>query len=196
LTGGEQPFAIDGVVLDGERLRRTGLALDWCLQQLKHLPFLPTKGLWRRAVDLFCGIGGWTYALRLLGYEVLAGIDFNENVLEHYKANHPGTDAVCQDLTAVAESARLLDLYGQLQLLAMSPPCQPFSSASWSGAAGDVRRRLILIAAQIVCAQTRRVAHVLPHMPCPFVSTSSALAYFGSGGVELQEGTSVSRGQV
>ena len=147
---------VAGVVMGADRAGNAALDRRWSMEQLGQLPFAPAQGDGRAAADLFCGIGGWTWALRLLGYHILVAVDSDKRVLRHYRDNHPNVDAVCFNLRRVVAAARLLDFYGLLFLLCISPPCQGFSTASGAKGRHDLRRELIVCAAKIVVAMRVR----------------------------------------
>lgn len=70
-----------------------------------------------RALDLFCGLGGWSDGLALEGFEVL-GVEINQEIAELYK--HP----------VIVEDVRNLEpeeLKGY-DLIIGSPPCRDFST--------------------------------------------------------------------
>jgi len=73
------------------------------------------------AIDLFCGLGGWTEGLLLEGYDVV-GFD---NVQHVYGAHRYPAPMVLQDV---------LTLHGRqfagVDLIVASPPCQEFSYRS------------------------------------------------------------------
>ena len=145
---------IGGVVVDQRRAdvslpRR--LRMEWARSQLAALPFTPASLSGMRGADLFCGIGGWSWAMELLDCDVVAGFDFAPRALRHYAANFPGARALFQDLSLVAESAAALDSLGRLHVITVSSPCQGFSTRDRS----DPRRWLIVRAAGIVAAMWR-----------------------------------------
>ena len=94
-----------------------------------------------RAVDLFCGAGGLSLGLAASGFDVILGIDHDEDSLSTHRAYHPGLSANWdlgdpEVLDEVAELVAALDV----QLLAGSPPCQPFSAAARSALRDLVRK--------------------------------------------------------
>lgn len=87
------------------------------------------------AIDLFCGLGGWTDGLLALGYRVI-GYDIEEHAYgdERYRG-----ELVIQDVLTIHGSA-----FKDAALIVASPPCQFFSYAAmpWSRAkalAAEVR---------------------------------------------------------
>lgn len=84
-----------------------------------------------RAVDLFCGAGGLSLGLTEAGFDVILGVDHDEDALETHRAYNPGLSVNWDlgDPDVVEEVAALVSRLG-VQLIAGGPPCQPFSSAA------------------------------------------------------------------
>ena len=87
------------------------------------------------AIDLFCGLGGWTEGLLAEGYDVV-GFDIERH--EYGEHRYP-TQLVLQDVTTLHGSQ-----FRDAALIVASPPCQFFSYTAmpWSRAkalAGEVR---------------------------------------------------------
>jgi DNA (cytosine-5)-methyltransferase 1 len=83
-----------------------------------------------KAIDLFAGCGGLSLGLRDAGFRVVLAIDADDLAAKTYKANHPKTVVVRDDITAVDPNIlmrRLKLKKGDLDLLAGCPPCQGFS---------------------------------------------------------------------
>ena len=83
------------------------------------------------AVDLFSGCGGLSLGLRKAGFGVLAAVDSDPLANETYRANHPETLLIEEDISQISASGfmRRVGLErGQLDLLAGCPPCQGFSA--------------------------------------------------------------------
>ncbi|HMJ79014.1 MAG TPA: DNA cytosine methyltransferase, partial [Iamia sp.] len=93
------------------------------------------------AIDLFCGAGGLSLGLSRAGYQVVLGIDHDEEALETHRAHHPGLSVNWDlgDPDVVARVSRLARLAG-VSLIAGGPPCQPFSRAGRSMMRDLVRR--------------------------------------------------------
>jgi DNA (cytosine-5)-methyltransferase 1 len=94
-----------------------------------------------RAVDLFCGAGGLSLGLSEAGFDVILGVDNDDDSLSTHRAYHPGL-SVNWDLgdpdvlEPLGEFIKSLDV----QLIAGGPPCQPFSSAARSALRELVRK--------------------------------------------------------
>jgi len=70
-----------------------------------------------KALDLFCGLGGWSDGLAMEGFDVL-GVDIEAKIAELYK--HP---VICTDV-------RMLDgsRFTGFDLIVGSPPCREFTT--------------------------------------------------------------------
>lgn len=83
-----------------------------------------------KLVDLFCGAGGLSCGLELAGFSTILGIESHPKYAETYKANHPATEVITQDIRDIP-TTRIFELTGlkrgELDLLAGGPPCQGFS---------------------------------------------------------------------
>lgn len=90
-----------------------------------------------RAIDLFCGAGGFTKAAQNLGVNVVAGVEVNKhacntyrnNFVKYKRGNKPKlyeNDILKLDPNTVLDDLSLKN--GQLDILMGGPPCQGFSS--------------------------------------------------------------------
>jgi hypothetical protein len=77
------------------------------------------------AIDLFCGLGGWTDGLLAEGFDVI-GFDIERHVYGEYR--YPGMLAI-QDVTTLHGSQ-----FRDAALIVASPPCQEYSymAMPWS----------------------------------------------------------------
>jgi C-5 cytosine-specific DNA methylase len=77
------------------------------------------------AIDLFCGLGGWTDGLLAEGYDVI-GFDIEQHVYGEHR--YPGMLAI-QDVTTLHGSQ-----FRNAALIVASPPCQEYSymAMPWS----------------------------------------------------------------
>lgn len=95
-------------------------------------------------VSLFAGGGGSSTGYKMAGFSVLLANEFIPAACETYKANHPKTKLLSDDIRSIT-SARILKetglTVGELDLLDGSPPCSPFSAAgSRDGGWGKVKK--------------------------------------------------------
>ncbi|WHP41466.1 DNA cytosine methyltransferase [Lysinibacillus capsici] len=94
-------------------------------------------------IDMFCGCGGLSRGFMDAGYEVLLGIDNNEDALKSFRANHNGAISINGDLF---EDSTILQMASatnnrQIDLIIGGPPCQGFS-LSGSRIEDDERNKL------------------------------------------------------
>ncbi len=82
-------------------------------------------------IDLFCGCGGFSLGMIRAEFQCLAGIDFNPEAVQVFKANFPNVPhALERDLTQFMPSD-LEKLIGtrHVDVIVGGPPCQGFSNA-------------------------------------------------------------------
>lgn len=94
-------------------------------------------------IDMFCGCGGLSRGFMDAGYEVLLGIDNNEDALKSFRANHNGAVGMNGDLfqdSTILEMASATN-NRQVDLIIGGPPCQGFS-LSGSRIENDERNKL------------------------------------------------------
>lgn len=76
-----------------------------------------------RALELFCGIGGFAAAVAGSGVKVVGALDHDQAALDVYRLNFPDHRAEKRDL----EKATIDELAGfGAELWWLSPPCQPY----------------------------------------------------------------------
>src|SRR5271163_54267 len=82
------------------------------------------------AVDLFCGVGGFSLGFEQAGYHVVAAVDAEKKHIDTYLRNFPSCNARCIDLSRVS-GERLrekVSIGGQhIDVVFAGPPCQGFS---------------------------------------------------------------------
>ena len=94
-----------------------------------------------KVVDLFCGIGGFSYGFEMTNkFDVVVGADIWDVALNTFKTNHKKTKLIHEDLTKLDE--HYWDQYkGQIDVIIAGPPCQGFSM-SGKRQVGDKRNSL------------------------------------------------------
>jgi DNA (cytosine-5)-methyltransferase 1 len=81
-------------------------------------------------IDLFSGCGGVTTGFKLAGFKVLAAVELDDVVAQTYRLNHPEVRLYEEDIRKVSPEAIMeqCELHpGQLTVLSVCAPCQPFS---------------------------------------------------------------------
>ena len=103
------------------------------------------------AIDLYCGAGGLTLGLKRAGFDVVAGVEIDPEIVKTYEANHPKTKVIKRDIQEVT-GKEILEMAGleEVDLIAGCPPCQGFSSLTSKYKKKDPRNDLILEMARIV----------------------------------------------
>jgi len=83
-----------------------------------------------KLIDLFCGCGGMSLGAARAGFNVVAGIDYDQRALAAHTLNFPNAAHLNFDLsfTSGADILSALDLkVGDIDVVAGGPPCQGFS---------------------------------------------------------------------
>jgi DNA (cytosine-5)-methyltransferase 1 len=98
------------------------------------------------AIDLFCGSGAVSAALKANGFKVVAAVDNNPTCARTYKLNHPEVAFRQRDIRKLrpGEIAKKIPPGRRLDLMVVCAPCQPFSSQNRRRGSVDPRAPLIL----------------------------------------------------
>ena len=100
------------------------------------------------AIDLFSGCGGLSEGLKQARFKVVAGIEIDSKAASAFRANHPDTVLLEEDIRKLNPGRLSEILKGKtLHLLAGCPPCQGFSmirKLNKKSAVRDDRNALIL----------------------------------------------------
>lgn len=96
-----------------------------------------------RVLELYSGIGGMHCAVKECGisYEIIAAIDVNTTANKIYKHNFPESNLM--DCGIESLSATQLDEM-KIDMIVMSPPCQPFTRVGKKLDAEDIRTKSFL----------------------------------------------------
>lgn len=103
-------------------------------------------------IDLFSGCGGVTAGFKAKGFKVLAAVEFDPITAQTYRLNHPEVVLYVEDIRSISpkemmERCKLRS--GQLTVLSVCAPCQPFSKQNRYRNA-DERASLVLEAVRFV----------------------------------------------
>lgn len=105
-------------------------------------------------VDLFCGAGGLSRGFMDAGFDVVLGVDFDDNALKTFEKNHGNANAMKLDLFNHDNIYKIQDYLKdkkiQLDVLVGGPPCQGFSLA---GKREEDDKRNILYSAMVKTAR-------------------------------------------
>lgn len=80
-----------------------------------------------KVIDLFAGAGGLSSGFMKSGYEIVAAVEYDKQIAETYKLNHPKTDLFVDDIRNVANAGDLG--HYEADIVIGGPPCQGFSMA-------------------------------------------------------------------
>ncbi|QCC46244.1 DNA cytosine methyltransferase [Halobellus limi] len=85
-----------------------------------------------RVLDLFCGGGGLSEGFLQAGYDVVAGVDVDEDFLATYEHNHEDALAIQADLSEIGPEEFFAEHpvdAGEIDVVIGGPPCKGFSIA-------------------------------------------------------------------
>lgn len=82
-----------------------------------------------KVLDLFCGCGGISEGFRLAGFDIVGGIDFNQDAVNTFQHNFKSARIHCIDITTMSNEEILKEYHG-VDVIVGGPPCQGFSTAN------------------------------------------------------------------
>lgn len=106
-------------------------------------------------IDLFCGVGGLTHGFQNIGFDVVAGIDFDKSCKYAYETNN-NSSFKHRDISNLKSSEIELTFpEGKRKILIGCAPCQPFSVFNKKNSAtitkeNDQRWRLLYDFSQLI----------------------------------------------
>jgi DNA (cytosine-5)-methyltransferase 1 len=96
-----------------------------------------------RAIDLFCGTGGFSRGAHDAGFDVVAAFDIDSVLTSSFKKNFPDTKLFLKDIAQLTGEGVLSDIGGgEIDLIFGGPPCQGFSAIG-KRQISDPRRSLL-----------------------------------------------------
>ncbi len=87
-----------------------------------------------RTLELFSGAGGLALGLEAAGFETCALIEYNRDACLTLKANRPQWNVIRADVTEID-----FKQFGEVDIVAGGPPCQPFSIGGKANGFNDRR---------------------------------------------------------
>lgn len=79
-----------------------------------------------KIIDLFAGVGGLSQGFILNGFEVEFAIEYDKEIAESYRLNHPNSTIYAEDITNIDFNI-LKEKHGSVDVIVGGPPCQGFS---------------------------------------------------------------------
>lgn len=78
-------------------------------------------------IDLFAGCGGFSVGFKKQGFNIVSAVEFDKQIGNSYKHNHPGTKIYIDDIKNVDNKSVFNK--GDAEIIIGGPPCQGFSMA-------------------------------------------------------------------
>ena len=101
-------------------------------------------------VDLFAGAGGLSAGLEAAGFNIVLGVDQNQDAMKTFARNHKGSKTYCGDISDLnQQTLQELIQNKNIHVVCGGPPCQGFSTAGKSNP-DDPRNSLFLEFVRIV----------------------------------------------
>lgn len=98
-----------------------------------------------RVADLFCGAGGLSQGFVNAGFEVVLGVDHDQDSCETFRHNHPDAVVLCEEINGDSPERIAAAAGGPVDVVIGGPSCQGFSTANQATAIArrrDPRNRL------------------------------------------------------
>ena len=133
---------------------------------------------WRPiAVDLFCGVGGFSLGFEQAGFDVVASVEYDPVHAATHAFNFPQTEVVCADISKLSPDALRAAVFrglerhgrvaqkwdGEIDTIFGGPPCQGFSTMG-KRLIDDKRNQLVFHFFRII-AELRPRYFVMENVP-------------------------------
>lgn len=95
-----------------------------------------------RVLDLFCGAGGLSLGFKLAGFQIVGGIDFQQDAIYTHEKNFKNSISICGDIKEISDD-KVKELYeNKVNIIIGGPPCQGFSAGNRQQIENDPRNKL------------------------------------------------------
>lgn len=81
-------------------------------------------------LDLFCGAGGLSLGFKMAGFNIIGGIDFNQEAIDTHALNFKDGFHFCGDISSLSNEFILENFENKVDVIIGGPPCQGFSTAN------------------------------------------------------------------
>lgn len=81
-------------------------------------------------LDLFCGAGGLSLGFKFADFDIVGGIDFDQEALDTHNLNFKDGYHYCGDISELNDDFVLDNFDGKVDVIIGGPPCQGFSVAN------------------------------------------------------------------
>lgn len=83
-----------------------------------------------KVLDLFCGAGGLSLGFKMAGFNIVGGVDFDEDAINTHKLNFNDGCDIHGDITKITNE-QIIEMYSEsVDVIIGGPPCQGFSVAN------------------------------------------------------------------
>lgn len=83
-----------------------------------------------KVLDLFCGAGGLSLGFKMADFDIVGGIDFDQEALDTHKLNFKNGFHFCGDISELDDDFVLENFEDKVDVIIGGPPCQGFSVAN------------------------------------------------------------------
>ena len=83
-----------------------------------------------KVLDLFCGAGGLSLGFKMADFDIIGGIDFDQEALDTHALNFKDGYHYCGDISELDDDFVLNNFDGKVDVIIGGPPCQGFSVAN------------------------------------------------------------------
>ena len=148
--------------------------VDFPILTFKQMPDKRDK---LNVIDIFCGAGGFSEGFRQAGFNIVGGVDFDQQAISTYALNFKQTAAICWDLfKPLSECLQAKPILNQtIDVIVGGPPCQGFSIAGKRNHK-DPRNRLFEAYFDVI-KKTKPRAVVVENVPAMLTMNNGAFVH-------------------
>lgn len=95
-----------------------------------------------KVLDLFCGAGGLSLGFKLAGFQIVGGVDFQQDAIYTHEKNFKNSISICGDIKEINDE-KIEELFqNKVDVIIGGPPCQGFSAGNRQQIENDPRNKL------------------------------------------------------